>query len=71
MSLVFERALGQGNLDAIGGLFGLMVGSYLFAMISAPLSRTVLINHARRAWVWLAPQSGADTYDGPRWGRDS
>jgi hypothetical protein len=21
---------------------------------------TTLINHARRAWVWLAPQSGAD-----------
>ena len=26
-----------------------------------------LINHARRAWVWPAPQSGADTYGRPRW----
>lgn len=35
-------ALGQGNLDAIAGVFGLMVGSYLFALVSATLGRTVL-----------------------------
>lgn len=28
-----------------------------------------LIDHARRAWVWPAPQSGADTYGRPLWGR--
>ena len=34
-------ALGQGNLDAIGGILGLLAGSYLFALASAPLSRTI------------------------------
>jgi len=28
----------------------------------------LLIDHARRAWVWLAPQSGAKTWGKPRWG---
>ena len=35
-------ALGQGNLDAIGGVFGLMVGSYLFAEMSGVLGRTIM-----------------------------
>jgi uncharacterized protein len=34
-------ALGQGNLDAIGVILGLLTGSYLFALASGPLSRTV------------------------------
>jgi hypothetical protein len=34
-------ALGQGNLDAFGMILGLLTGSYLFALASAPLSRTV------------------------------
>jgi len=34
-------ALGQGNLDAIAVIAGLLAGSYLFALVSAPLSRTV------------------------------
>lgn len=35
-------ALGQGNLDAIGGVLGLMAGSYLFAEMSGVLGKTVL-----------------------------
>jgi uncharacterized membrane protein YedE/YeeE len=34
-------ALGQGNWDALFGIAGLMAGSYLFAELSEPLSRTV------------------------------
>lgn len=34
-------ALGQGNYDAIGGVLGLMVGSYLYAEASGKLSRSV------------------------------
>ena len=34
-------ALGQGNYDAIGGVLGLMAGSYLYAEASGKLSRTV------------------------------
>jgi hypothetical protein len=55
-------ALGQGNLDAIGGIFGLMVGSYLFAMISAPLSRTVL------KWGDRGKLVLPDVLHVPRWG---
>ncbi|WP_418316983.1 YeeE/YedE thiosulfate transporter family protein [Piscinibacter sakaiensis] len=32
-------ALGQGNLDAIAGIIGMMAGSHLFAEFSHPLSR--------------------------------
>jgi len=35
-------ALGQGNFDALAGVLGLMVGSYLYAESSGLLSRTVL-----------------------------
>ncbi|HJQ79550.1 MAG TPA: YeeE/YedE thiosulfate transporter family protein [Lacipirellulaceae bacterium] len=34
-------ALGQGNYDAIGGVLGLMAGSFLYAEASAALSRSV------------------------------
>ena len=34
-------ALGQGNWDALFGIAGLIAGSYLFAELSEPLSRTV------------------------------
>jgi uncharacterized membrane protein YedE/YeeE len=34
-------ALGQGNFDAIPGIIGLLVGSYLYAEASGILSRTV------------------------------
>ena len=34
-------AFGQGNYDAIGGVLGLMAGSYLYAESSAALSRSV------------------------------
>jgi uncharacterized protein len=34
-------ALGQGNYDALGGVLGLMAGSYLYAEASARLSRSV------------------------------
>lgn len=34
-------ALGQGNYDAIAGIFGLMVGSYLYAETSGYLSSTI------------------------------
>jgi hypothetical protein len=34
-------ALGQGNYDAVGGVLGLMAGSYLYAEASAALSRSV------------------------------
>jgi hypothetical protein len=34
-------ALGQGNYDALGGVLGLMAGSYLYAEFSSTLSRTV------------------------------
>ncbi len=34
-------ALAQGNLDAIAGVLGLLAGSYLFALVSVPLGRTV------------------------------
>lgn len=35
-------ALGQGDLDAIGGVLGLMAGSYLFAEMSGVLGKTVM-----------------------------
>lgn len=35
-------ALGQGNFDALGGILGLLAGSYLYAEFSAGLSRTLL-----------------------------
>lgn len=35
-------ALGQGNLDALAGILGLMAGSYLFAEMSSRLDRTLL-----------------------------
>jgi uncharacterized protein len=35
-------ALGQGNLDAIAGVVGLMAGSYLYAEASGLLGRTLL-----------------------------
>lgn len=35
-------ALGQGNLDAIGGVLGLIAGSYVFAEMSGVLGRTVM-----------------------------
>jgi uncharacterized membrane protein YedE/YeeE len=35
-------ALGQGNLDAIAGVAGLMAGSYLFAEASGWLAKTLL-----------------------------
>lgn len=34
-------ALGQGNYDALGGVLGLMAGSYLYAEASGALSRSV------------------------------
>jgi uncharacterized protein len=34
-------ALGQGNWDVIGGIVGLMVGSYLFAEFSGTFDRTI------------------------------
>jgi uncharacterized protein len=35
-------ALGQGNLDAIAGVTGLMIGSYLFAEASGRLDKTLM-----------------------------
>jgi uncharacterized membrane protein YedE/YeeE len=35
-------ALGQGNLDAVAGITGLLAGSYLFAELSKSLSKNVL-----------------------------
>jgi uncharacterized membrane protein YedE/YeeE len=35
-------ALGQGNFDALAGVLGLMVGSYLYAEVSGLLGRTIL-----------------------------
>lgn len=35
-------ALGQGNLDAIAGIAGLLAGSYVYAELSRPLSSTIL-----------------------------
>lgn len=35
-------ALGQGNLDAVAGIAGLLAGSYLYAEVSRTLSATVL-----------------------------
>lgn len=35
-------ALGQGNLDAIGGIGGLLAGSYVYAELSRPLGSTIL-----------------------------
>ena len=35
-------ALGQGNFDALAGVFGFMAGSYLYAEVSGLLGRTVL-----------------------------
>lgn len=35
-------ALGQGNLDALSAIIGLMVGSYLFAEVSGRLEKTVM-----------------------------
>ncbi|MGV3592815.1 MAG: YeeE/YedE thiosulfate transporter family protein [Gammaproteobacteria bacterium] len=35
-------ALGQGNLDAVAGIAGLLAGSYLYAMCSRKLSATIL-----------------------------
>ena len=34
-------ALGQGNWDVLGGIAGLMLGSYLFAELSGVFSRTI------------------------------
>lgn len=34
-------ALGQGNYDAIAGIMGMMVGSYVYAEVSGRLDRTV------------------------------
>lgn len=34
-------ALGQGNYDAVGGVLGLIAGSYLYAELSGVLSRTL------------------------------
>jgi len=34
-------ALGQGNFDAIAVIFGLLAGSYIFALFSGPISRTI------------------------------
>jgi hypothetical protein len=55
-------ALGQGNLDAIGGVLGLMAGSYLFALVSATLSRTVL------KWGDRGKLVLPDVLHVPRWG---
>ena len=55
-------ALGQGNLDAIAGVWGLMAGSYLFALASAPLSRTVL------KWGNRGDLVLPDVLHVPRWG---
>ncbi|OHB83695.1 MAG: hypothetical protein A2V98_07930 [Planctomycetes bacterium RBG_16_64_12] len=57
-----DAALGQGNLDAIAGVLGLMAGSYLFALVSAPLGRTVL-NWGNRGKLLLP-----DALHVPRWG---
>lgn len=35
-------ALGQGNLDAVAGIAGLLAGSYLYAELSGSLSKSVL-----------------------------
>lgn len=35
-------ALGQGNLDAIAGIAGLLAGSYVYAELSRPLGSTIL-----------------------------
>jgi len=35
-------ALGQGNLDAITGILGLMAGSFLFAEVSRPLDESLM-----------------------------
>lgn len=35
-------ALGQGNLDAMSAIIGLMIGSYLFAEVSGRLEKTVM-----------------------------
>lgn len=35
-------ALGQGNLDAIAGIGGLLAGSYVYAELSRPLGSTIL-----------------------------
>lgn len=35
-------ALGQGNLDAVAGIAGLLAGSYLFAEFSENLGKNVL-----------------------------
>ena len=55
-------ALGQGNLDAIAGVLGLMAGSYFFAMVSAPLNRTVL------KWGDRGKLVLPDALHVPRWG---
>lgn len=36
-----SAALGQGNLDALGGILGLMAGSYVYAELSGRLGRTL------------------------------
>ena len=55
-------ALGQGNLDAIAGVLGLMAGSYLFALASASLGRTVL------KWGDRGKLVLPDVLHVPRWG---
>jgi len=35
-------ALGQGNLDALAGVLGLLAGSHVYAELSHPLDRTIL-----------------------------
>ena len=55
-------ALGQGNLDAIAGILGLLAGSYLFALVSAPLGRTV------GKWGDRGKLLLPDVLHVPRWG---
>ena len=55
-------ALGQGNLDAIAGVLGLMAGSYFFALVSAPLGRTIL------KWGDRGKLVLPDVLHVPRWG---
>jgi uncharacterized protein len=55
-------ALGQGNLDAIAMILGLLAGSYLFALASAPLSRTV------GKWGDRGKLVLPDVLHVPRWG---
>ena len=53
-------ALGQGNWDALFGLFGLMAGSYLYAELSETLDRTV------KKWGELGKVTIPDLVKAPR-----